>query len=76
MGFYSSFVVKVWLNENGKMIWGQIQHVGTQESVHFLNTDKMLSFFEDHLIPPANGFNESQISSFGIPIPNMGTPDE
>jgi hypothetical protein len=57
MGYYSSFVVKTWV-EDGRMIRGQIQHVGTQETVYFLSLDKMLAFIANHLNPPQESLSE------------------
>ena len=56
-GYYSSFVVKIWVNEGNDagMLRGQIHHVGTQESAHFLNFDKMMEFIMSHLNPPSSG---------------------
>lgn len=76
MGFYSSFVVKLWLNDDGKMVWGQIKHVDTQESVYFRSTDRILLFLEKHLIPPANGFAEDTGSSVTMPLQHRETQDE
>lgn len=50
MGFYSSFVVKIWVDDHGKMRRGYVQHVGTQDSAHFLTLDKMHSFMMNHLL--------------------------
>jgi len=52
MSYYSSFVVKVWVGDDQKMLRGYIQHVGTQDGLHFLSVDKMLSFMTGHLSPP------------------------
>lgn len=52
MGYYNSFVVKVWSDEPGGKVRGHIQHVSSQESSHFLNLDKMLDFIISHLGPP------------------------
>jgi hypothetical protein len=54
MGYYSSFVVKVWVDNDQNMSRGYIQHVGTQETMHFLGFDKMLEFIDGHLNPPPN----------------------
>lgn len=58
MGYYNSFVVKVWSEKPGGKVRGHIQHVGTQESSHFLNLDKMLDFIIAHLGPPPEGLSE------------------
>ncbi len=60
MGYYSSFVVKVWVNTDGKMSRGQVQHVSTRESMHFLTFDKMVAFINSHLEPPLNHWAEQE----------------
>ena len=52
MSFYSSFVLRIWVDDSGEMTRGQIQHVNTQESIYFVNSDKMLAFIRNHLNPP------------------------
>ena len=52
MGYYSSFVVKIWVGDDQRMLRGYIQHVGTQDGLHFLSVDRMLSFMTGHLNPP------------------------
>ncbi len=53
-GYYSSFVVKIWV-EDEKVVRGRIQHVGTRESVYFSDFDKMLEFIMNHRnTPPKN----------------------
>jgi len=49
MGFYTSFVVKIWVDDDGRMKRGCIQHVGTQESMYFLTMDRMHAFMMQHL---------------------------
>ena len=56
MGFYTSFVVKIWVDDDGRMKRGFIQHVGTQDSAYFVTLDKMLAFMMDHLHGPTSGF--------------------
>lgn len=52
MGFYSSFVVRIWVDDDLKMQRGHVQHVGTQESISFLTLDKMHAFMMNHLNSP------------------------
>lgn len=54
MGYYNSFVVKIWSEESGGAVRGHIQHVSSREDSHFLNLDKMLDFIIAHLEPPAS----------------------
>ena len=77
MGYYSSFVVKVWVDEGEKMTRGYIQHVGTQESMHFLTFDKMVAFIKSHLGPPPNHYAESEEGiSLSLLAQDGGNPDE
>jgi hypothetical protein len=46
-GYYSSFLVKIWV-EDGKIVRGRIQHVGTRESAYFSDSGKMLEFVMSH----------------------------
>ena len=44
MGHYNSFLVKIWSDENEKLVRGQIQHAGTQDIVYFRTWKKMIQF--------------------------------
>lgn len=54
MGYYSSFVVKVWVDDDLKMKRGYVQHVGANTTMHFLSFDKMVEFMLAHLGPNQN----------------------
>ena len=49
MGYYNSFVVKIWTENGRNLTRGYIQHVGTQESVCFADWEKVLDFISKHL---------------------------
>lgn len=66
MGYYNSFVVKIWSDEPGGKVRGHIQHVSSQESSHFLNLDKMLDFIIAHLSPPTAYPSEGADKEMGI----------
>ena len=51
MGFYNSFVVRIWSREAGKLNRGYIQHVGTQEQRYFLDIRDLEDFVLNHLAP-------------------------
>ena len=51
MGYYNTFVVKIWCHASGEMTRGHIQHVSSQELIHFLNLETMTDFIKDHLAP-------------------------
>jgi hypothetical protein len=67
MGYYSSFVVRIWISDGPKIIRGQVQHVDTDESMYFLEPDAMLSFMFNHLDPAKNNLaqleNQHQVGN-------------
>ena len=54
MGHYSSFVVRIWVEEQKMLGNGYVQHVGTQESTYFTSLDKMTEFIMNHLSSSQN----------------------
>ena len=55
MGKYNSFLVRIWKDEDEHIIRGYIQHVGSGETTHFSDWDKMVTFITNHMIgQPAN----------------------
>ena len=55
MGHYNSFLVRVWTEDGENIVRGYIQHVGSQESMHFRKWEKMVGFIQDHLQWHVNG---------------------
>lgn len=55
MGYYNSFVVKIWTEDGHNLARGYIQHVGTQEGVYFADWEKMANFMGSHLSWHING---------------------
>ena len=51
-GFYNSFVVRIWTNEQGR-VRGLIEHTGTHERLAFLDPEAILPFLRAHLIAPS-----------------------
>ena len=49
MGKYSSFVIKIWTDEKQGVSRGQIQHVGSDELLRFVDMQKMIAFIDSHL---------------------------
>ena len=49
MGHYNSFLVRIWTDKGQNLVRGHIQHVGTEEVVHFMDWNKMVDFMTDHL---------------------------
>lgn len=63
MGHYSSFVVKLWVNDDGIMKRGHVQHVATQDGIYFLDFDKMVDFMCSNLNSCRNGSVKSPDST-------------
>ena len=55
MGYYNSFIVKIWTEGGQNLTRGYIQHVGTQESIYFADWEKMANFMLSHLSWHING---------------------
>ncbi len=49
MGHYNSFLIKVWTDDGQKLVRGHVQHVGTEEIIHFNKWEKMVDFIVNHL---------------------------
>ncbi|OGO25042.1 MAG: hypothetical protein A2144_13485 [Chloroflexi bacterium RBG_16_50_9] len=49
MGYYNSFLVKVWTDNGEKLLRGHIQHVGTEKDIYFLKWEKMVDFMQAHI---------------------------
>ena len=56
-GYYNTFVVKIWRDENEEAIRGNIQHVSSQERIYFKNLEDMMDFIRSYLTPPHDGSN-------------------
>ena len=54
-GYYNTFVVKIWRDENEEAMRGNIQHVSSQERIYFKNLEDMMDFIRSHLNPPLDG---------------------
>ena len=54
MGYYNSFVIRVWCNDDRELMRGYIQHVSTEEHTYFLHLGKITDFITGHLEPPAS----------------------
>ena len=55
MAYCNSFVVKIWTEDGQNLTRGHVQHVGTQESTHFTDLEKMADFMLNHLNWRVNG---------------------
>lgn len=51
VGYYNSFVVRVWSDEQGRLR-GRIEHVLTREISSFTDPAAIVEFIRTHLTPP------------------------
>ena len=76
MSHYNSFIVRVWTDEAMGQHRGQIQHVGTQETVYFANQNEMNEFIQSHLEPPQGNTKADQADIlFDKPVISEDTGD-
>ncbi|MBI4790235.1 MAG: hypothetical protein HY782_24640 [Chloroflexi bacterium] len=66
VGYYNSFVVRIWSDEQG-LARGSIQHVRSHDSLVFGDLATILEFIRVHLAPPP---------SYIIPPKADGNPEE
>jgi hypothetical protein len=52
VGYYNTFVVKIWCDNCGQMVRGRVQHVHSHEMLHFLDMTSMVVFMQNHLQVP------------------------
>lgn len=55
MSHYSSFVLRLWVDDCERVTRGYIQHVDSQEGTYFVSVDRMMGFMMAHLQRPACG---------------------
>jgi hypothetical protein len=60
MGHYDSFVVRVWVDDTEDITRGYIQHVGTQETMHFYDLNKINEFILSHIHLQSNNLEDEQ----------------
>lgn len=51
MGYYNSFVVRIWSQPDGRLR-GSIEHVASREHLAFLDPIAVVNFMRTHLKPP------------------------
>jgi hypothetical protein len=61
MTHYTSFVLRLWVGDDGKITRGYVQQTGTEEIAHFVDMSKMLEFVESHLQRPQDGLPEGEV---------------
>ena len=63
MGFYNSFVVKVWSDDMKKTLRGQVWHVNSHKQIYFDDLDKAMVFIKDNLNPSKK---DSEVTDTGM----------
>jgi len=54
VGYYNTFVVRIWCNDSNELSRGYVQHVTTRQQRYFMDIDDLTDFILSHLVPPAN----------------------
>ena len=73
MGYYNTFVVRIWCDDSRKLNRGYVQHVSSQEQRYFLAIDDLADFILGHLIPPAHDHGTGdQTSGNRVLAENLG----
>lgn len=54
MGYYNTFVVRIWCNDSDELSRGEVQHVTTKQQRYFLDIADMTDFILSHLKPPTH----------------------
>ena len=75
MGYYNTFVVKIWCDDSRKTIRGHIQHVSSRQFTHFLGLANMTDFIVSHLEPPANNATTQDERQGGLSLLAEGIGD-
>jgi hypothetical protein len=59
VGYYNSFVVRIWSDEQGPAR-GSIEHVWSHESLVFADPAAVVDFIRVHLTPPPSAIPHSE----------------
>ena len=51
MGYYNSFIIRIWFDDKGEMR-GRIEHVLGREKADFVDLSAIGRFIRQHLAPP------------------------
>jgi len=54
MGYYNTFVVRIWCDDTRELNKGYVQHIYTQEQRYFVDMDDLKDFIFTHLSPPSD----------------------
>jgi hypothetical protein len=71
MGYYNSFVLRVWSDGRGTTR-GTIKHVGSRDSLAFADTERILAFVRAHLEKP----DDPALASVDQPRDDETGPDD
>ena len=70
MGYYNTFIVRIWTDDGLRPSRGHIEHVGTSDRIWFTYLEQMSVFISDHLRSPSGpsrrmdeGAAERQVTS-------------
>ena len=75
VGYYNTFVVKIWCNDHGQMARGHVQHVSSKDYIYFLGLNDMNDFIISHVkLPSKNSVNLKRMQP-GL-MSNIGDIDE
>ncbi len=75
MGYYNSFVVRIWSSEHG---WtrGKIEHVATHDSLVFDDLAELDDFVRRHLNPPSSHTPDPLEDWLDQESPSDGSPSD
>ena len=74
VGYYNTFVVKIWCDDHGEMVRGHVQHVSSQEHTYFSSLENMTGFVVSHLgSAPSNlAVRDKRRSRLSLLAENLG----
>ena len=52
VGYYNTFVVRIWCNDSGEATRGYVQHVNTKEQRYFSDVAELIYFIRGQFSPP------------------------
>jgi len=58
MGYYNTFIVRIWTDDGLSPSRGHIKHVGTGDCIWFTYLKQMNVFIANHLAPPCEPSRE------------------
>lgn len=58
MGYYNTFIVRIWTDDGLSLSRGHVKHVGTRDCIWFTYLEQMNEFVADHLTPPTRLYQD------------------